>query len=277
MTPVQKALWFIESRIYDDFSLEDVAIASNVSKHHLIRAFGKCVSLSVMKYVKARRLTEAAKLLANGAPDILTVALLARYQSHEAFTRAFTDRFQILPHQIRELGSTSQLNLTEAIMLDEETDILSQPIIKDRESFVVSGLTKRFDDQTKPAIPSLWRELDQYLERLDGQLNIDSYGVCSNFSDKGCFDYLCGINSPLSDLDVATKQSILVPAGVYATFLHSGHISTIRSSLNEVYNLWLPRSGYRLVNSPEFESYSADFDPVSCRGSVAINIPVEPI
>lgn len=97
MTPVQKALWFIESRIHDDVSLLDIAAASGVSQHHLIRAFGKCVGLSVMKYVKARRLTEAAKILADGAPDILTVALMARYQSHEAFTRAFSDRFQIYP------------------------------------------------------------------------------------------------------------------------------------------------------------------------------------
>ena len=48
MTPVQKALWFIESRIHDDFTLIEVAAAAGVSQHYLIRAFGQSVGLSVM-------------------------------------------------------------------------------------------------------------------------------------------------------------------------------------------------------------------------------------
>ena len=38
--------------------------------------------------LKARRLTEAACKRADGAPDILSVALDFGYGSHEAFTRA---------------------------------------------------------------------------------------------------------------------------------------------------------------------------------------------
>lgn len=277
MTPVQKALWFIESRIHDDVSLLDIAAASGVSQHHLIRAFGKCVGLSVMKYVKARRLTEAAKILADGAPDILTVALMARYQSHEAFTRAFSDRFQILPHEIRDIGSTTALNLTEALMLDQETDNLTQPIFEARERCVVMGLSKRYNARTKSAIPSLWHELDQYLERLGGRLDVEAYGICSNFSDKGSFDYLCGTKASHSNPDVAKHKTGVIPSGLYASFKHSGHISAIRSSWNEVYNNWLPFSGYKLVNGPEFEFYSADFDPVASHGSVTLNIPVEAI
>jgi len=44
---------------------------------------------SVMRYVRGRQLTEAARCLASGAPDILAIALEAGYGSHEAFTRAF--------------------------------------------------------------------------------------------------------------------------------------------------------------------------------------------
>ena len=202
MTPVQKALWFIESRIHDDFSLQDVADASGVSKHYLIRAFDKNASLPVMKYVKARRLTEAAKTLADGAPDILAVALMARYQSHEAFTRAFTEHFQVSPRKIRDLGSTSQLNLSSALMLDQGTAALSRPVIEERQSFVVTGLSKQFNPQTRTAIPSLWHELDQHLERVEGRLDIESFGVCSNFSDGGYFDYLCGTKASSSDHSV---------------------------------------------------------------------------
>lgn len=54
-----------------------------------------------MQYVRERRLTEAARTSANGAPDILNVALNAGCNSHEAFTRAFRDHFGITPEALR--------------------------------------------------------------------------------------------------------------------------------------------------------------------------------
>jgi transcriptional regulator GlxA family with amidase domain len=38
-------------------------------------AFGAATGRSIMRYVRGRRLTEAARSLADGAPDILAVAL----------------------------------------------------------------------------------------------------------------------------------------------------------------------------------------------------------
>ena len=68
-----------------------------VSRSHLAHAFGTATGLSVMQYVRARCLSDAARVLAGGAPNILTVALDAGYNSHEAFTRAFRDRFEESP------------------------------------------------------------------------------------------------------------------------------------------------------------------------------------
>lgn len=276
MTPVQKALWYIESRFHDDFSLKDVASASGVSQHYLIRAFGKIVGTSVMKYVKARRLSEAAKLLADGAPDILTVALMVRYQSHEAFTRSFYDHFQILPGNLRERGTLEGLDIQTALKLDAGFSSLSPPVMSEFDSFTVTGLSRRYGDDSKPTIPALWNELDQYLGRENGQLQMTSFGVCSNFSSEGDFDYLCGTNSLAAKIECMDGQSIFIPKGLYASFEHNEHISTIRNSWRKIYNEWLPQSEYKLLNSPEYEIYSTEFNPLTSGGSVSIRIPVEP-
>ena len=63
MNPVAKALWFIESHLDQDITLDDVADSSGVSRFHLSRAFGAVLNLSVMQYVRARRLSEAARRL----------------------------------------------------------------------------------------------------------------------------------------------------------------------------------------------------------------------
>ncbi len=73
--PVGKALWYIESHLGDDLSLDDVAKVAGVSRWHMVRAFGVATGRSVMRYMRARRLSEAARSLCDGAPDILSVAL----------------------------------------------------------------------------------------------------------------------------------------------------------------------------------------------------------
>ncbi len=78
---------------------------AGVSRFHMVRAFAAATGLSVMRYVRARRLSEAARALADGAPDILALALEADYGSHEAFTRAFRDHFGVTPEAVRGLDA----------------------------------------------------------------------------------------------------------------------------------------------------------------------------
>ena len=87
--PAGKALWYIESHFGQEITLDVLAETVGVSRYHLSRAFGLATGSSVMQYVRARRLTKAARSLAAGAPDILAVALDAGYGSHEAFTARF--------------------------------------------------------------------------------------------------------------------------------------------------------------------------------------------
>src|SRR5450755_2371349 len=110
MNPAQKALWFIESHLGDALTLDEIAAIGGVSRFHMVRAFAAATGLSVMRYVRARRLTEAARALANGAPDILTLALDADYGSHEAFTRAFRGHFGVTPEAVRDRRASMASN-----------------------------------------------------------------------------------------------------------------------------------------------------------------------
>src|ERR1043165_8049368 len=118
MNPAQKALWYIESHLAKPLTLDEVAAIAGVSRFHVIRAFAAATGLSVMRYVRARRLSEAARALADGAPDILSVALDAEYGSHEAFTRAFREHFGVTPETIRGSARLADLQLQEPIIMD---------------------------------------------------------------------------------------------------------------------------------------------------------------
>src|SRR4051795_13419692 len=136
MNPAQKALWFIESHLAEELSLDEIAGVAGISRFHMVRSFAAATGLSVIRYVRARRLSEAARALANGAPDILTLALEADYGSHEAFTRAFRDHFGLTPEAVRAAQCTGHLKLQEPILMDSTiSDKLASPRFETTKAF----------------------------------------------------------------------------------------------------------------------------------------------
>src|SRR4029079_1379281 len=119
MSAILKTIWFIETRFRDnDLSLEAMAEHAGVSRSHLSRVFPVATGLQLSTYLRGRRLSEAAKELAKGAPDILGVALDVGYGSHEAFTRAFRDQFGVTPDDVRRRRSLETLDLVEPLSMD---------------------------------------------------------------------------------------------------------------------------------------------------------------
>src|SRR3984885_16268476 len=117
MSLASKALWAIERNLNRELSLQEVAEACGVSRFHLAHAFGEATGYSVMEYIRRRRLTEAARALAGGAPDILALALDAGYGSHEAFSRAFRTQFGTTPETVRKTGNVGKLAMVRAVTL----------------------------------------------------------------------------------------------------------------------------------------------------------------
>ena len=275
MNPAQKALWFIESHLADPLTLEDISGVAGVSRFHMARAFGLATGFSVMRYVRARRLTVAARALAAGAPDILHVALDAVYGSHEAFTRAFRDHFGVTPEAVRAATCLDHLKLQEPILMDSSMlDTLQPPRFETGKPLLVAGLGDRFSHDNGAGIPGLWQRFHQEVAATPNRVGKVAYGVCTNGDDAGNFDYIAGVE--VRDFtDVPREFSrVRIPEARYAVFTHSDHISTIRRTVNTIWNQWLPASGLKMADAPNFERYDEKFDPATGNGGFEIWIPV---
>ena len=275
MNPAQKALWFIESHLADALTLDEIAGVGGISRFHMVRAFGAATGLSVMRYVRARRLSEAARALANGAPDILTLALDADYGSHEAFTRAFRDHFGVTPEAVRASTCLDHIKLQEPILMDSTlTDNLQAPRFQTGKPLLVAGIGERYTCETSAAIPGQWRRFHQSVANFPGRIGPVAYGVCCNADDAGNFDYIAGVEvADFSDLPREFSR-VRIPEAKYAVFTHSDHISTIRRTVNTIWNHWLPASGLKAADAPSFERYDENFDPLTGNGGLEIWIPV---
>jgi len=276
MNPTEKALWFVESHLPAKISLDDVAASSGVSRFHVTRAFGAATGRSVMGYMRARRLSEAARKLAGGARDILSVALDAGYGSHEAFTRAFRDQFGTTPELVRAQGSTSNLDLVEPILMDSSfLTTLEPPRFETSRPFLIAGLGERYSCQASAGIAMQWQRFGPYIGHIPGEVAGVAYGVCVNGDDAGNFDYVVGIEvTDFSDLP-RDFYRVRVPAHKYAVFAHREHISTIRRTVNTIWNKWLPASGHEIADAPNFERYGPEFDARSGNGGLEIWVPIK--
>ena len=275
MNPAQKALWYVESHLADALSLDDIAAIGGVSRFHMVRSFAAATGFSVMRYVRARRLTEAARALAGGAPDILTLAMEADYGSHEAFTRAFRDHFGVTPELVRASTCLDKLKLQEPIVMDSTAlDKLQAPRFETGRPFLVAGIGERYSCESSAAIPGQWQRFHQSVDHIPGRIGKVAYGVCCNADDAGNFDYIAGVEvSDFSDLP-REFTGIRIPAQKYAVFSHRDHISGIRRTVNTIWNHWLPSSGLKAADAPNFERYDETFDSSTGNGGLEIWIPV---
>jgi AraC family transcriptional regulator len=275
MNPAQRALWFIESHLAEELTLDEIADVAGISRFHMVRAFAAATGFSVMRYVRARRLSEAARALANGAPDILNVALDADYGSHEAFTRAFRDHFGITPETVRAATRLDNLRLQEPIQMDSTfTDKLLAPRFVTGKPLLVAGLGGRYSSENGAGIPGQWQRFGQCIADIPSRVGKVAYGVCCNGDDAGNFDYISGVEvSDFSDLPREFAR-VRIPEQRYAVFTHSDHISTIRRTVNTIWNHWLPASGLKAADAPNFERYDEKFNPVTGDGGLEVWVPV---
>ena len=275
MNPVNKALWYVERHFTREITLDEIASAAGVSPFYLTRAFAIATGHSIMRYVRGRRLTEAARALAQGAPDILTVAVEVGYGSHEAFTRAFRDQFGVTPVQLKTERRLDTINLMEPVRMDQTLlDTLAPPRMVDAEPLLVAGLSERYTCETSAGIPAQWQRFQPFFGSIPGQVGRVAYGVRYNTDDGGDFDYLCGVEVPNFARVGATLSKVRIPAQRYAVFLHDDHIATIRRTHSTIWSTWLPQSSYDVVDAPSFERYGERFDSSTGVGGVEIWSPI---
>lgn len=275
MHAAHKALWFVEANSRKSYTLDDIAAACHVSPFHLTRAFAALTGQSLMRYVRARRLSEAAHQLAAGASDILGLALDMGYGSHEAFTRAFREHFGLTPEQVRTEGKCNHLTLTEPIyMSTTPAKTLEDPRIVKSTPMTLAGLAERYDCNDPSAIPALWQKFGAHIGRIPHEVKGVAYGACYNFDNEGFYDYMACVEvTATSDLPQGFR-TLNVPAQKYAVFTHREHIAGIRETFAAIWGSWFPSSEHKSVEGVTLERYGPEFDPRTGMGGLEIWVPI---
>ncbi|WP_081965702.1 helix-turn-helix domain-containing protein [Paenibacillus sp. FSL H7-0357] len=97
---MQKAIDYIEENLQGPITIEDCARVSGFSKFHFHRLFSIHLDVTLMEYIRRRRLCHAMNELIRGR-RILDIAMDYGYSSERAFSRAFLQEFGQVPSRCR--------------------------------------------------------------------------------------------------------------------------------------------------------------------------------
>ena len=105
---IPSVLAYLETHLEEPPDLTTLARLAGVSPRHFERVFARIVGESPRACLRRLKLERAARQLRATRRGILTLALDAGFESHEAFTRSFKKRFGQTPAAYRGLPQAGQ-------------------------------------------------------------------------------------------------------------------------------------------------------------------------
>lgn len=271
---LERTIWYLETHRTDPPSLRELAAAMGVTPEYLTRSFVTVTGRPVMAWLRARRLTEAARKLLSSADTVLQIALDAGFSAPEPFSRAFRAEFGLTPSALRARGHADGLSLTSA----PEPHMFSgpslvPPVVEPLPTFRVAGPLRRYTMQTRGEIPSQWADYNKAGIELAGVVPDRWYGVIANSGPDMSFDYICGMET--LDTKVPNGWTVItLQSGRWARFREPGHITRMPSVWSEIFAHWMGLPELTPRDAPFLEYYPSAFDGQTGHGGFEIWMPV---
>lgn len=151
---------------------------------------------------------------------------------------------------------------------------LNKPQFRDAPERLIAGVNQAYTKATCSAIPQQWERFVSQPANLPGHKGPDFYGVSWNMQPNCAFDYLTGVEVTDVSRLPAGMTSVQLPAGRYAVFAHTGHVSAIGQTIDTLWSQWAPDCGLKLAQTPSFERYTAEFDARTGLGGMELWVPL---
>ena len=156
----------------------------------------------------------------------------------------------------------------------KETEM--EPTFVNLPTFTVVGM-RYFGKNENQEIHAMWEEANKNFHKVKNVSKQAAYGVCQNVpgAAAGEFEYVAGLQVSKVE-DVPTGMVVRqVPMQKYAVFTHVGALDKLRETYNYIYQVWLPKSGYKLTGGPDFEFYNEDFKDFAPDSRFYIYVPLQ--
>lgn len=282
---IQGGVDYIEARLDEDLSLADVARAAGVSQWHFQRLFKALTGETLKTYIRARRLAGSLERLLTSDLRVLDIALLAGFESQEAFARAFKQAFGMTPQRYRSLRDKSLFlkkpRFDAEYLRHINQNISLLPEIHEQRPLLMIGLRTLFfgSDSEKnnvaDQLPALWAGFVPRLGEIEKTVPGVCYGVVRQEAEGSeRLEYHAAIEvTELASIPEG-MVALELPAARYARFEHRGPAQKLDHTVSYVYATWLAGSEHRHSYGPDLEVYGAQYHPTSDDSVIHYAIPI---
>jgi AraC family transcriptional regulator len=267
---IEKCIKFIEEHIKENITIKDVANQLGYSVYHFCRVFSLCKGMSVMEYIRERRLSLAAIELFKGR-KIIDISLEYGFETHSGFTKAFRKSFGYSPTQYKvRMAGYDDVKTTFEI-----GGYIMNPVIVKKAAFKVAGYgikTNITGGTYTKDIASFWsnyngENLESKMYKILNPAKHGEVGLCVPLSEDGNTIYLLGVI--VDDFSKVEENMITVevPEAEYAVFTTPPIDTTNEKEQKEfakiiagtwkyIFEDWFKDSGYVYDESKlDFEFY----------------------
>lgn len=280
---IQNTVDGIEAKLSNPIELEQLAEEAGMSFWHFLRVFRSVVGETPKDYIRRRRLTHAAFALLEHKQNILEIALAAGFESHEAFTRAFKNQFNISPRNFRFAGKQPDFpyahpGVCTNYLAHLQTGISREPEIRLQPSLRLVGIKaeysmapEEFDVLTLGA--RLWEDFAEQIAAVKRRSDDNILFMCDIFACNEqylrCMVMLCVVVDEFEDLPAACISEFRPPSKD-AVFQHCGSGPAWEYSMQYLFGVWHQESGQTLADYPVMYCFTPETSPFSAAPELEI-------
>ena len=259
MARFRRVLEHVETHLDEDLTVDTLAGVAAYSKFHFLRQFAALFGVGAHEFVQLVRLRRAAHELAYRERPVIEVALDARYESPEAFARAFKKTFGQTPtelrkqpdwvavdaalrpiHEVRRQHMKPETELRVEIVAFPETKV---GVLEHR------GDPRRIGDTIRAFIE--WRRANHLPPSTSATFNLLYGDPATTPPEEFRLDLCAAVKGDVAPNSQGVVTST-IPAGRCARLRHVGSDDGFAATFEWLYKEWLPTSGEEPRDFPLF-------------------------
>jgi len=263
---LELCLNYIESRINDRISLDDISVYTGVSKYYLHRIFKSLTHESLIDYILSRKLTSSINTLINTDMRILDIALEYGFDHEQSYIRAFRKKFGHTPSKVRHeqisIEIKEKININDIISLNNS--VIYKPFYIFKQKFDIIGVNHKILSKSGDNIASIYARDFFFNEknRIATPSNSQVYIGHTDWKgyDEGYIYYTPAIQ--VTDLKTIPEgmTGMSIPAHKYVVFRFVGFFRPeeikgrqVGRLLVHLYRKWITNSGFKSADKFRFE------------------------
>ncbi len=254
---VQEIIDYIEENITDNLCVEDISTHIGYSRFYLNKLFSIFTGMSIMYYVRKRKLEYAAVDL-NTNLDIIDIAFKYGFNSRRAFSRLFTQFYKESPSTYRDRNNvlTPKINLNQIGGI-KMLPYLSEPFEKEIDQLYVLSrkVTSKNPEDEVIKLQTDYKNKNNIQTLLEVGFDVPVPEEQEQSGIRGYEYWLCISQEDFDKIISDIPKKLIIPASNYIAL-------TIEDPFANPFER-IP-NGWKKLSSTLVEKYTFNENAVSC-------------